>query len=192
MAGRKEKGGDPKPFVVASEVLLPVMATNVWTLLTDFDRYPEWAHSVRISGQAVVGQQLECRMAYLGGRRDHWIKFSATVQIVETGRTLVWGLSAPGLVDAQFTFTLIPWSGSVRLRYEARVTGLAARVERARYEAFLGLAVRGLTSDVQGVISANRWRRPKKVKPSPTEPSARSRSPIGPAAAKDVPQMVNR
>src|SRR6185436_14817122 len=74
---------------------------EVWSVLADVARYPEWNPFLReLSGALAVGARLRVRIEPPGGRA---MTFRPTVRKAEPGRALVWlgHLIVPGLFDGE-------------------------------------------------------------------------------------------
>lgn len=76
---------------------------EVWDVLTDFDRYPEWSSHLLIAGEARVGARLTVRLGGAGGMAIHPKVLVATpeVEFQWLGR-----LGLPGIVDGAHHFRL--------------------------------------------------------------------------------------
>lgn len=89
---------------------------QVWSVLTDFDHYPEWNPFMRIAGRANVGATLTVHMHPPGGRES---VFTPDVIVSETDRELRWlgHLITPGVFDGEHRFRLEPLDGGERTRF---------------------------------------------------------------------------
>jgi hypothetical protein len=133
-------------------------AAEVWRVLTDFDRYPEWNPFITsIAGPLQSGARLSVSLRPPGGRT---IRMKPTVRVVEPGRRLTWlgHLGVPGIFDGEhelvvepggpagdqgsvftqqetFRGALVPFVGRLlertRTGFEAMNTALKKRVEGA-------------------------------------------------------------
>ena len=89
---------------------VPIDATpdEVWRVLTDFDRYPEWNPFITsIAGPLETGARLAVSLTPRGGRT---IRMKPAVRAVEPGRRLVWlgHLGVPGIFDGEHEFIVEP------------------------------------------------------------------------------------
>ena len=78
---------------------------TVWTVLTDFDDFPEWNPFMRIAGRPSEGARLSVELRPPGKRAT---TFRPTVTHVDHGRELRWlgHLFVPGLYDGEHRFRL--------------------------------------------------------------------------------------
>jgi len=93
---------------LTSEIEIDASPERVWSVLSDFDKFPEWNPFIRaISGKTERGQRLKVTLHPSGGRM---VKMSPTVLAVEPGKQLRWigHLGFPGLFDGQHIFELKP------------------------------------------------------------------------------------
>ena len=77
----------------------------VWTVLTDFERYPEWNPFMRVAGRANEGARLVVDLTPPDGRD---FQFRPTVTRVDRGHEFRWlgHLFVPGLYDGEHRFVL--------------------------------------------------------------------------------------
>lgn len=101
----------------------------VWTVLTDFQAYPEWNPFVqRVDGAPVHGERLAVRIHPPEGRA---MTFKPRVTTVERERTLEWmgRLFVRGLFDGRHTFELTPLqSGGTRFTHRETFSGILVGV----------------------------------------------------------------
>jgi hypothetical protein len=84
---------------------------RVWSVLTDFDSFPDWNPFIRSArGEVEPGAKLEIRLEPPGGRA---MTFKPTVLVAEPGRELRWlgRLLLPGLFDGEHIFRIEPIEG---------------------------------------------------------------------------------
>jgi len=102
---------------------------EVWSVLADVARYPEWNPFLReLSGALAVGARLRVRIEPPGGRA---MTFRPTVRKAEPGRALVWlgHLIVPGLFDGEHSFEIEPVGiGAARFRQGETFRGLLTLV----------------------------------------------------------------
>lgn len=122
-------GGSEDPlYTIEHEIEIDAPPDHVWSILSDFEAYPEWnPYVVRIEGQAAVGARIRATLV-----QDDWpdpVVVAPTVVRFEPGRLLAWHgeVLAPGLHDTDHGFELTATStGRTRLRqYEEFRGGLA-------------------------------------------------------------------
>jgi len=96
---------------LTSEIDIDASPERVWSVLSDFDKFPEWNPFIReISGRTEKGEKLKVTLHPSGGRS---IKMSPTILAAEPGKELRWigHLGIPGLFDGQHIFELKPSEG---------------------------------------------------------------------------------
>jgi hypothetical protein len=84
---------------------------RVWSVLTDFDSFPDWNPFIRSArGEVEPGAKLEIWLEPPGGRA---MTFKPTVLVAEPGRELRWlgRLLLPGLFDGEHIFRIEPIEG---------------------------------------------------------------------------------
>jgi hypothetical protein len=94
---------------------------RVWSILTDFPRYPDWNPFVRrIQGNLHEGARLDVLLQPPGGRA---MRFRPTVQRVDPPHTFAWKgrLLLPGLFDGHHIFE-IEALGPEQVRFVHRET----------------------------------------------------------------------
>jgi hypothetical protein len=93
---------------IDTEIAIGGTPEQVWSVLTDFARYPEWNPFIRaVSGDASVGARLVVRIHPPGARP---MTFRPTVREASPGRELRWlgHLFVPGLFDGEHVFGIEP------------------------------------------------------------------------------------
>jgi len=109
---------------ISAAVDIAATPDDVWDVLTDFDRYPEWNPFIReASGEARVGATLTLRMFPAHGRPT---TFRPRVLAAEPGRELRWlgRLVLPGIFDGEHRFELRSAGGVTRVVQSERFRGL--------------------------------------------------------------------
>ncbi|MEW9533728.1 SRPBCC family protein [Microbispora sp. NPDC049125] len=97
---------------------------QVWEVIADFARYPEWNPFVReISGPLVPGERLTVRIASPGGKS---MTFQPRLLTAEPGRALRWKgtLALPRLFDGVHEFLIGPEGAGTRLVHRETFSGL--------------------------------------------------------------------
>jgi hypothetical protein len=98
---------------------------RVWSVLTDFDSFPDWNPFIRSArGEVEQGAKLEVRLEPPGGRA---MTFKPRVLVAEPGRELRWlgRFLLPGLFDGEHIFRIEPLGdGHSRLVQSERFSGL--------------------------------------------------------------------
>lgn len=95
---------------LALETQIHIQATpqQVWAILTDFEKYPEWNPFVKtFKGNPQVGERVEVRLQPQNGRA---MVFKPVVLEYDKNRSLTWlgTLWAKGLFDGEHAFRLQP------------------------------------------------------------------------------------
>ena len=104
---------------IESSITIDAPSKRVWSVLMDFERYPEWNPFVsRIRGQPREGEQLELRLTPPGGMA---MSFKPVVVKVEPEHEFRWlgKLLVSGLFDGEHIFELHP-EGENRVRFVQR------------------------------------------------------------------------
>jgi hypothetical protein len=97
-------GKEPKH--IRTEVVIKATPAEVWKVLTDFNRYPEWNPFITsLHGIAKKGEKLVARMEPPNGSA---MTFKPTVLTANTNKELRWlgHLLFPGLFDGEHVFEL--------------------------------------------------------------------------------------
>jgi hypothetical protein len=96
---------------IRTEIEIGAVPERVWTVLMDFGSYAEWNPFIRrISGEPVVGSQLELRIEPPEGRG---LTFKPSVRRAEANRGFAWlgHLVLPGIFDGEHHLELHPRNG---------------------------------------------------------------------------------
>ena len=96
-----------------SEIVIEAPPERVWSILTDFERFPEWNPFIRkISGKIEARGRLSVTLHPSGGRTT---AFKPTILKAEPNRELQWigHIGFPGLFDGQHIFELQPLGDSM-------------------------------------------------------------------------------
>lgn len=97
-----------------TEIDIAAPPEQVWSVLTDFARYPEWnPFVISIAGVAEEGARLRIKLQPVGSRA---LTFRPRVTQVTEARVLEWlgRLGVPGVFDGRHTFELQPHAGGTR------------------------------------------------------------------------------
>lgn len=110
---------------LATSIEIDAPPDRVWSVLTDFDSFPDWNPFIRSArGEVEPGAKLEVRIEPPGGRA---MTFKPTVLVAEPGRELRWlgRLLLPGLFDGEHIFRIEPLeSGRSRFGQAERFSGV--------------------------------------------------------------------
>ncbi len=92
---------------INTEILINTTPDKVWTILVDFNSYPEWNPFIKsITGDVVVGSTITTRLQPPGASG---MTFKPKVLVFEKNKELRWlgNLLFPGLFDGEHKFELI-------------------------------------------------------------------------------------
>ncbi|MBE1491081.1 SRPBCC domain-containing protein [Plantactinospora soyae] len=109
---------------ISTQIDIDATPAQVWAVLVDFSRYPEWNPFIReASGQARVGEILTLRMFPANGRPR---TFTPQVLVAEAGVELRWlgRFVLPGVFNGEHRFVLTPHDDGTRLVQSEKFTGL--------------------------------------------------------------------
>jgi hypothetical protein len=107
-----------------TEIDIRGSAMEVWSVLADFRRYPEWNPFIReASGEVRRGARLTVQLHPPGGRP---MTFRPIVREASPGRELRWEghLWFPGLFDGEHVFRIETTGENVRLRHGEQFRGV--------------------------------------------------------------------
>lgn len=108
---------------------------QVWSVLTDFERYPEWNPFVAtIQGRLAPGARLRVRLTPPGGRG---ISLQPRVTEVEAGRAFEWlgSIGVRGIFDGRHRFEIEPTERGTRLTQRETFSGFLVRLLPSRFHA---------------------------------------------------------
>jgi hypothetical protein len=109
---------------ISATVDIAAPPDQVWSVLTDLDRYPEWNPFIQsASGRLAEGATLTLRLVPAQGRA---LTFRPRVLAVQPGVLLRWlgRLIVPGLFDGTHQFALEDLGGHTRLTQSETFTGV--------------------------------------------------------------------
>jgi hypothetical protein len=95
-----------EPKHIRTEIVIHATPAEVWNVLTDFNRYPEWNPFITsLKGVSTKGEKLVARMEPPNGSA---MTFKPTVLIANRNKELRWlgHLLFPGLFDGEHIFEL--------------------------------------------------------------------------------------
>lgn len=114
---------------IETEITIRGTPEQVWSVLTDFRKYPDWNPFIReASGEVKMGARLKVRIHPPDGRP---MTFRPTVREASPNRELRWlgHLGLPGLFDGEHVFQLAPaGAGQTRLRQNEEFRGMLVRL----------------------------------------------------------------
>lgn len=108
-----------------TQIRIEASPVQVWAVLTDFEKYPDWNPFIKsLTGKVAVGQTIEARLEPPGGSG---MTFKPTVLAVEKNKELRWlgRLFFKGLFDGEHRFELTDnGDGSTTLRQSEQFSGI--------------------------------------------------------------------
>ncbi len=111
---------------IATEIGTRASPAQVWSVLTDFARYPQWNPFIReAEGEPLPGSRLKISIQPPG--QDGGMVFRPRVLRVEPEREFAWlgHLIVPGLFDGEHCFRIEPLpGGGCRVRQSENFSGL--------------------------------------------------------------------
>ena len=145
-----------------TEIDIDAPPEDVWDVLLDFGRYPEWNPFIlEVLGTAEPGAKLRATLSPPGGRA---ITVKPTVTEVVAPRTLEWlgRLGFPGLFDGRHRFELHPSPNGTRLVQREVFTGMvvpvfARSLEQRTAKGFVAMNA-ALKRRVERIITAEKRR----------------------------------
>lgn len=119
-----------------TEIDIDAAAERVWSILTAFERFPEWNPFIRkVEGKPQVGSRLLVRL-FPGGDSGA-MTFRPLVVAVEPGRELRWRgrLLVPRILDGEHRFVIRPLGDHrVVFQQSERFSGLLVPLFRSRLD----------------------------------------------------------
>jgi hypothetical protein len=100
---------------IVTEIEIDASPEAVWSVVTDFETYPEWNPVLAIDGDLTEGERLEVTTGYENTRP---MTFRPTVLVVDEPTEFRWQgrLFVPGLYDGEHRFVLTPLDDGNRTR----------------------------------------------------------------------------
>lgn len=133
MPGAKAAGQGFWRHQIETQMFIAAPAQQVWTLLMDFERYPQWNPFIRhIEGRSERGEKLRVRVQPVGGRV---ILFEPEVLAVKSSEEFRWKgrFIVTGLFDGEHYFLLRKEGDhGVVLTHGERFSGLLVPFFRSR------------------------------------------------------------
>lgn len=112
-------------YEIRTEIEITADASAIWSVLTDFDRYPEWNPFVReIRGDFTVGGELQVTLAQKGSKP---MTVKPKLVAMDEERRFGWlgHLLVPHLFDGEHWYEIEPLeSGSCRFKQYERFSGI--------------------------------------------------------------------
>jgi hypothetical protein len=112
---------------ISAEIQIGAPPEQVWAVLTDLARYPQWNPLIReASGQLAVGNRLTLKSVHPSNGRLMTVR--PKVLVADPGRELRWVASLPGLMTGEHSFTLSSADGGTHLVQAETYRGLLAHM----------------------------------------------------------------
>lgn len=109
----------PTRIEIDTQIDLPFSASEVWAVLANLDRYPDWnPYHVRVEGALAERARLRLEIHKPNGHQ--LVLHPRVIQIVPE-RSLVWGGGVPGLFRGVHRFDLVPISDQCTRLYQTEV-----------------------------------------------------------------------
>jgi hypothetical protein len=92
---------------ITTEILINTTPTKVWSILTNFDNYPNWNPFIKsIKGEVKIGNKIVARIE---PPESKGMTFKPTILSLKTNKEWSWlgHLFIPGLFDGEHKFELI-------------------------------------------------------------------------------------
>jgi len=110
---------------IKTEILIHATPDKVWTILTNFENYPNWNPFIKsVIGEVKVGNKITVRIE---PPKEKGMTFKPTVLIYEANKELRWigRLLFPGLFDGEHKFELIDnGNGTITFRQSEKFKGI--------------------------------------------------------------------
>jgi hypothetical protein len=110
---------------ITTEILIQAPPKKVWTILTDFGKYPEWNPFIKsVTGEVAVGKEISILLA---PPESSEMTFSPTVLAFEPNKELRWlgHFWFTGLFDGEHKFELIDnGNGTTTFRQSEKFGGI--------------------------------------------------------------------
>ncbi len=112
---------------LGTEIVIPATADDVWAVLTDTRRYPEWNPFIRtLTGRLVAGEHVSATIQPIGQRA---MSFRPLILRADAGRELRWRgrFLHRSIFQGEHAFRLLPEASQTRLVHEETFSGLMLR-----------------------------------------------------------------
>jgi hypothetical protein len=108
---------------MSAAILIDAPPMDVWAVLTDLSRYPEWNPLFReASGEIAVGERIKLRSVHPANGRMMTVK--PKIVTAEAGVELRWASSLPGIISGEHSFALTPVGGGTQVVQSESFAGL--------------------------------------------------------------------
>ncbi|MEN8040878.1 MAG: SRPBCC domain-containing protein, partial [Actinomycetota bacterium] len=109
---------------IHTEIDIEGSIEDVWQVLTEFDRYPEWNPFIRsIDGTPEAGERIT---AMLGATGKKPFRISPTVQAAKEPTRFAWlgSLGMKGIFDGHHQFEIVPTDSGAHFRHYEEFSGI--------------------------------------------------------------------
>ncbi|MGW6055929.1 SRPBCC family protein [Streptomyces sp. NPDC055189] len=142
---------------ISTDVQISAEPADVWAVLTDFARYPEWnPFIVAASGDLAPGAHLSLKLRQVSGRH---LVITPKVVAAEPGALLRWRgkLWVRGVFDGEHTFRLTPREGGTHLEQSETFGGVLVPVLSTVVRQTVG-RFNDLNEALKSRVEADAWR----------------------------------
>ena len=110
---------------IETEILINATPEKIWSILTNFDDYPNWNPFIKsLTGNVKIGNKVKVRIAPSGKKE---MTFKPKILTYETNKELSWigHFLFPGLFDGRHKFELIDnGNGTTTFRHSEKFKGI--------------------------------------------------------------------
>lgn len=141
---------DKAPVVAVGEIDIDAPAGEVWDMITDIDRWPEWnpdVKSARLEGELTPGSEFKWK-AGPGTIRSRLVE-------VDPGRSIAWTGRTMG-ISAVHVWRLQPTTTGTRLVTEESWDGLPARLFRSSSQKTLDTSIQTGLAAIKAAVESRR------------------------------------
>lgn len=111
--------------IISTEILINASPEKVWTILSDFEKYPDWNPFIKsVKGKVLVGNKITIRLEPPG---SNGMAFKPVILVFEKNKELRWigHLLFPRLFDGEHRFELIDkGDGTITFRQSEKFNGI--------------------------------------------------------------------
>ncbi|WP_309645898.1 SRPBCC domain-containing protein [Phenylobacterium sp.] len=110
---------------IRTEAWIPARPEQVWAVLADFARYPDWNPlNLEAVGEAKVGARVAMVFRNLPGKPGSLIRQTVRIVAVEPARELAWAGNVPLIFKGRHGFLLTPEGSGTRVVHTESLSGL--------------------------------------------------------------------
>ncbi len=113
---------------IRTEAVIPASPDQIWAVLADFSRYPEWNPlNLQARGEARLGARVPMVFRNLAVGGDAVVRQTVRIVAAEPGRELAWAGHVPLLFAGRHGFLLTPQGRQTHVLHTEILGGLLAR-----------------------------------------------------------------